>query len=82
VDVAAGPDGTLYIADATAHRVLAVAPDGTSSTLAGDGDPGASGDGGPATDAAIGDPYGVTVSRQGVVYVSDRAHHQVRRVEA
>ncbi|MBI2876791.1 MAG: PASTA domain-containing protein, partial [Candidatus Tectomicrobia bacterium] len=50
-DVAVEPDGSLYIADTTNHRVRRVGPDGIITTVAGTGVLGFSGDGGPATQA-------------------------------
>ena len=48
-----GPDGTLYIADTGNNRVRRVGPDGIITTVAGNGESGFSGDGGPATDAEL-----------------------------
>ncbi|HET6508977.1 MAG TPA: DNRLRE domain-containing protein [Baekduia sp.] len=71
---AAGPDGSLYIADTGHHRVRRIAPDGTISTFAGGGDPGPddadAGDGGPATDAYIDAPLSVAVGPDGTVYIA------------
>ena len=53
---------------------------GVIDTVAGNGEPGTTGDGGSATAAEIGQPYGVDVGRDGTVYFSDRLHHVVRRV--
>ena len=47
-----GPDGALYICDCDNSLVRRVAPDGTISTVAGNGKRGYSGDGGPATKAS------------------------------
>src|SRR4030095_398255 len=45
-----GPDGTLYICDTANHRIRKVTRDGTIPTVAGTGEAGWSGDGGPATE--------------------------------
>ena len=81
LDVALDDLGTLYIADAGQRRVRAVPADGTIATVAGNGGAGSSGDGGAATAAAIGQPHGVGVGADGSVYIADRAHHRVRRVD-
>jgi RHS repeat-associated protein len=64
-----GPDGSLYISTGN-HRVRVVTPDGIINTLAGNGLPGYSGDGGPATSAKVGDPYVLTTDAKGNVYVA------------
>ncbi len=46
----------LYIADQVNHRIRKVNPDGIISTVAGNGERGFSGDGGPATDAKLNFP--------------------------
>ncbi|HEV2721075.1 MAG TPA: hypothetical protein VG323_13725, partial [Thermoanaerobaculia bacterium] len=46
-----GPDGSLYIAEE--FRIRRVGPDGIITTVVGNGNRGASGDGGPATAATI-----------------------------
>ena len=79
-DVAVDAEGTLFVADAMHHRVLQVTAQGETTTLAGDGGAGNTGDGGPATAAQVGQPYGVDVAADGTVYFSDRVHHVVRRV--
>lgn len=78
--VAVGPDGSLYIADTMNRRVRKVAKDGTLSTIAGDGQSMASGDGGPATKAQLGSPYGIALDRQANVYVGDQIGRCVRKI--
>jgi hypothetical protein len=77
-DVALGPDHSLYIADAHNHVIRRIRPDGTISTVAGSGQSGFSGDGGPPTQAKLNDPSGVFVDRTGVLYISDTLNHRVR----
>jgi serine/threonine-protein kinase len=50
------------------------------STVAGNGALGAIGDGGPAPDAEIGNPFGLAIGADGSVYIADRSNHVVRRV--
>ena len=63
--VAVDAAGNIYIADANDHRIRKVATDGTISTVAGDGFPGFTGDGGPASAARLNTPYGIAVDRAG-----------------
>jgi hypothetical protein len=69
--VAALPDGGFLVADAGAGRVRRVFPDGTITTMAGNGIRGFSGDGGPATAAEIYDPNGLAVLPDGGFLIAD-----------
>ncbi|HKF31192.1 MAG TPA: fibronectin type III domain-containing protein [Jatrophihabitantaceae bacterium] len=77
--VAVMPDGGFLIADGGAGRVRRVLPDGTITTVAGNGTRGYSGDGGPATAAEIFDPNGVAVLPDGGFLIAD-GDYVVRRV--
>jgi len=81
-DVAVGPDGSIYIADTFNHAVRVITPDGIINTLAGTGVRGFSGDGGPASEATLDRPYGLTVATDGTVYVADTHNHRIRRISA
>ena len=52
-DVAVSADGGLYIADWGNRRIRRVGPDGIITTVAGNGNEGFSGDGGPAAAASL-----------------------------
>ena len=80
--IARGPDGALYICDCDNQRVRKVEPDGTISTVAGNGTRGYSGDGGPAREAALNEPYEVRFDKMGNVFFVERLSAVVRRVEA
>src|SRR5262245_24319969 len=56
--------GNLFIAESSAHRIRKVSPEGVISTVAGNGTPGFSGDGGPAITAQLYLPSGVAVDAQ------------------
>ncbi|HZT29992.1 MAG TPA: hypothetical protein VFA33_08925 [Bryobacteraceae bacterium] len=83
-DVAVDPAGNVYIADTGNSRVRRVAPDGTITTVAGNGkssdSTGFTGDGGQATAAVIGEPAGVAVDSAGNLFIADRLHSTVRKV--
>lgn len=59
----------------------ALAQDWTVTTLAGNGQTGFTGDGGPATAAAVSGPFGVVVGPDGAVYVCEIGNHVVRRID-
>lgn len=78
--VALGADGSVYIADPSSHRVRRVDKKGIITTVAGNGRQGFTGDGGPATAAALNEPYGVAVDADGAVYIADSSNNRIRRV--
>jgi uncharacterized protein (TIGR03437 family) len=81
--IAAHPsDGTIYIADAGDHRIRAVSATGEIRTVAGDGTAGAEGDGGPAVKARLHSPYGLSIDRNGNLYIADLGNARIRRIAA
>ncbi|MET7391237.1 NHL repeat-containing protein [Streptomyces sp. NPDC005529] len=78
--VAAGSDGTVYIADTSNHRIRRIGADGIITTLAGTGQPDSTGDGGPAHQATLSDPRSVAVNGDGTVYIADTSNHRIRRI--
>lgn len=81
-DVRVDSRGNLYIADYGNHRIRKVDRSGRITTVAGTGEPGYSGDGGPATAARLRGPYGVFVSPRHGVLIADSENNVVRRVDA
>ncbi|MBO0731052.1 MAG: hypothetical protein J2P57_17480, partial [Acidimicrobiaceae bacterium] len=80
--LAFGPGGYLYIADTGGNRVRRISPDGTITTVAGDGRYGFSGDGAPAVHARLALPRGLAVSPTGLLYIADSDNDRIRRVDA
>ena len=72
--------GNLYISDSGNNRVRVVRS-GTISTLAGNGNPGFSGEGKAANLAELNSPQKIAVTKDGIVYISDRANHAIRKVD-
>jgi RHS repeat-associated protein len=77
-----GPDGSLYIADRSNNMVRRIGPDGIITRFAGTGEYDYTGDGGPATSAAMRQPYGVAVASDGTVYITDSRNYAVRKVSS
>jgi NHL repeat-containing protein len=73
--------GNVYLADALNHRVRRIGADGIITTVAGTGEKGHAGDGGPATMATLDLPQGVAIDAIGNLYISN-ADGQVRKVGA
>lgn len=81
--VEVGPDGALYITEVLHHRVRRLdLQSGRLSTIAGNGEKGYSGDGGPARKARLNEPYEVRFDADGNIYFVEMQNHLVRRVDA
>jgi sugar lactone lactonase YvrE len=76
--IASDRQGNLYVSDFYTYRVHKITPNGTLSTIAGNGTRGFSGDGGPATSARLLFPLGLAVDEFGNLYVADTS--LIRRV--
>src|SRR5438477_1332206 len=82
-DVAFDGAGNLYFSDAFNHRIRRVdARSGGITTVAGNGEPGYSGDGGPAIRASLNEPYGIAIDRAGNIFLADRLNRRVRRIDS
>lgn len=79
-DVAVAPDGSIIVADTFNHVVRKIDPNGIITTIAGTGERGFEGDGGPADAAKLDRPYGVTVKPDGTVLVADTHNHRIRQI--
>ena len=80
--VAVDGAGNLYIADTGNRRIRKVDSTGTITTIAGTGEVGFSGDGGPAVEAELRNPYGVAVDSAGNVYIADTRNQRIRKVDS
>ncbi len=79
-DIAFDGAGNLFFSDTFNNRVRRVdAQAGIITTVAGNGDRGYGGDGGPATQAALNEPYGIVLDRAGNLYIADRLNPRGRR---
>jgi trimeric autotransporter adhesin len=78
--IAVDTAGNLYFADMNNNRIRKVTTEGIISTVAGNGTYGFDGDGGPATSAELGFPFGVAVDTAGNLYVADKGNNCIRAV--
>ncbi|HJQ84744.1 MAG TPA: hypothetical protein VKA21_11740 [Candidatus Binatia bacterium] len=74
-------NGDVYIVELNNHQVRVVrAADGSIHTVAGRGEPGDAGDGGPAVDALLDQPAGLALDRRRALYVADFGNDRLRVV--
>jgi uncharacterized protein (TIGR03437 family) len=81
VDVFADRSGNLFIADQFNHRIRKISSNGIITTVAGNGTPGYSGDGGAATGAQINTPTGVCADPSGTLYIAEPGNQRIRKVD-
>lgn len=80
-DLAFGPDGRLYVADELNHVIRAIdLTTGIITTVAGRGEAGFGGDGGPPLAAFLNRPAGVSFDVAGSMYIADTYNHRIRVV--
>jgi NHL repeat len=76
-DVILDSSGDILIADSLNHRIRMVSG-GVIATIAGNGSPGYSGDGGPAANAQINHPSQLARDSSGNIYFTDRNNNAIR----
>lgn len=73
--------GNIYVSDTGGHRIRKITPDGNITTVAGNGNGGFQGDGGPATQASLYYPKGIALDpTSGNLYIADWLNSRVRVV--
>lgn len=78
--VAFDTDGSWYVCEHKGERIVRVNRSATN-LLAGTGEPGFSGDGGPAAQAAFFDPHGIEIGPGRQMYVADTRNHRIRKID-
>jgi DNA-binding beta-propeller fold protein YncE len=71
--------GNLYVAERGGHALRVVRTDGRVETVAGTGEAGFSGDGGPARAARVNGPKHLWVTAEDDVLITDTENHVIRR---
>jgi DNA-binding beta-propeller fold protein YncE len=71
--------GNLYICERGGHALRVVDPSGKIRTVAGTGERGFSGDGGPALEARFDGPKHIFAEKDGDVLIADTENHVIRR---
>lgn len=77
-----GPDGALWFCEYNGQRIRKIERDGTIRTVAGNGQRGYTGDGGPALAASFDRPHELRFDAAGHCYITDMGNHAIRRIDA
>ena len=81
-DVAADGLGNFFLASPASHQIYKVDAAGNLTTLAGTGEPGFAGDGGPAVHARLDGPQGLATGLHGTLFIADSGNNRIRRVDS
>jgi sugar lactone lactonase YvrE len=73
--------GDLYISDIGTHRILKLNRRGRLTVIAGTGEGGYGGDGGPAINALLNAPHDIAFDAEGNLLVADTFNHRIRRID-
>ena len=77
------PEGNMVVCMGRQHRIRRMdARTGIITLIAGNGEGGYSGDGGPALDAVINQPYGLAIDANGDIYFAQRFDPAVRKIDS
>lgn len=77
-----GPDGALYFCDLDNQRIRRLDLETKRlTTIAGNGQRGYRGDGGPAIDASLNMPHELRFDRHGDLYIAERDNHVIRKID-
>ncbi len=80
--LAIGPDGALYFCDLDNSRIRRIdLKTRQVTTIAGNGQKGYRGDGGPATEASLNMPHELLFDRKRDLYIAERDNHVIRKID-
>lgn len=74
-------NGRLFISDIGSHCIYRLENNGALVLVAGTGEAGFAGDGGPATQARLAAPHDLTFDSEGNLLVADTYNHRIRRID-
>jgi sugar lactone lactonase YvrE len=75
-------EGNIYISCEFGHAVFMIDPFGFIHRFAGTGEPGFSGDGGPASKAQFFSPAGMSIDNEGNLYLADILNARIRKIDS
>jgi hypothetical protein len=78
--IAVDSTGNVYTSDTNGARVIKTTPAGATTTFAGTGVAGYSGDGGAASAAKLSLPLGLAFDASGNLYIADHDNYRIRKV--
>jgi sugar lactone lactonase YvrE len=78
--VMADATGNVFFSDCGNNCVRKISPSGIITTIAGNGNPAFSGDGGPATAARLCSPKSILKDAGGNIYIADSGSSRIRRI--
>ncbi len=79
--IVADAAGNVYVADVNNGRVRRIDQAGIITTIAGTGERGSAGDGGPAVEAQLLGPTAVALDSSGNLYIAESAGNRVRKID-
>lgn len=80
--VVRGPDGALWFCEYGGQRIRRITREGRISTVAGTGQVGYTGDGGPALQATFNKPHEIRFDAAGSIFIADMVNQAIRRIDA
>ncbi|MCE3226644.1 MAG: S-layer protein [Bacteroidetes bacterium] len=79
-DVEIDAAGNIYFPEGQDNKIRKINTSGIITTIAGNGNFGFSGDGGPAINAEINKPHAIDIDPSGNIFISDTYNHRVRKI--
>ena len=78
--IVVSPNGTLFVVEVTGNRIRTISPDGIVSLFAGSNTSALGTTDGQGAAARFGNPYGITLSANGTLYVAEAYNQRIRAI--